>query len=801
MDHLGRDLRFAVRSLLKRPAMFGIATVSLALGIAANTTIFAAVDGLMIRPLPYPDAGRILQLWTSNPARGWHRVGTSVPDYLDWRREIKSMELGAFTIANVNLAESERPERAQRGRVTASFFTVMGTAPLFGRTFLADEEKPGAPKTAVIGYALWTRRFAGNPSALGKVIMLNGEPHTIVGIMPKTFRFPTPSTDLWTPITHDGTEKRGDRALALVGRLRAGVAEQAGLGELGTIAARLAGEYDEDRGDGVVGETLQSSLLGPEFYRGATVSMVAVVFVLLIACANVANLLLARGTGRARELALRTAIGASRARLVRQLLTESVMLALVGGALGVVLSIWGIRAFVSIIPTNVPGVDRIALNARALAYTVGVCLIAGIAFGVAPALRATSVGISSVLREGGRTATMGLRRNRLGASLVVSEIALALALLISAGLLIKGAIRVQTVDLGFEPDHLLTVRMMLPENQYADTTRLLAVEGQMLAHLAALPGVESVGATSILPTQGGSATTYAVEGRPKPETSKAPYAQLRVITPGYLKTTRYRLVRGREFTAEDRLGRTNVTLVNETFARKLWPNTEAIGKRIIIDAATGETPCEIVGIVADVREFGPDSDIPDMMYFAAWQRPQRALSFVLRSTSDPAALANAVRAQLAAVDPTIPAFAVKTMSELIDLAEQANMIMPRLLAVFGALALVLAIVGVYGVMSYSVSQRTHEVGVRMALGAGKGDVLRLVLRQGATLALAGLAIGLGLAALTTRTLSFFLLGVSAFDPAVFTCVSLALAGAAFAASIVPAIRALRVDPLIALRHE
>jgi putative ABC transport system permease protein len=801
MDEIARDLRFAVRSLLKRPAVFAIATVSLALGIGANTTIFAAVDGLMIRPLPYRDAGRILQLWTSNPVRGWKHASTSLPDYLDWQRDARSMDIGAFGLGSVNLAEGDRPERVQRGRVTASFFTVMGTAPLLGRTFLPDEERPGAPKTVVIGNALWTRRFAGDPSVLGKVIMLDGEPHTIVGIMPKAFQFPTSSTDAWTPLTHDGTEKRTDRAFGVVGHLRPGVTEQAALGELGTITTRLARQYAEDRGNGVAGETLQSSLLGPEFYRGATVSTVAVIFVLLIACANVANLLLARGTGRARELALRTAIGASRARLVRQLLTESIVLALAGGVLGVVLSIWGVRAFISIIPTNVPGVDNIALNARALAYTLAVSVIAGIAFGVAPALNATKTGISSVLREGGRTATMGLRRNRLGASLVATEIALALALLISAGLLIKGAIRVQTLDLGFDPAHLLTVRMTLPENQYADTARLLAVEGDVLARLAALPGVESVGATSILPTQGGWGTTYAIEGRPKPEADKAPHAQVRVITPGYLKTMRYRLVRGREFTEEDRAGGTDVTLVNEAFARKTWPNDDAIGKRIIVDTPAGETNREIVGIVADVREFGPDSDIPDMMYFAARQRPQRALSYVLRSTSDPAALANAVRAQLAAVDPTIPAFAVRTMRELIDLAEQANMIMPRLLVVFGSLALVLAVVGVYGVMSYSVSQRIHEVGVRMALGAQGRDIMQLMLRQGVTLAIVGVIVGLGLAALTTRALSFFLLGVSAFDPAVFAGASAALGGAAIVASYVPALRALRVDPLIALRHD
>lgn len=801
MDQLFRDLRFAVRSLLKRPALFGIATISLALGISANTTIFAAIDGFMITPLPYPDANRILQLWTTNPSRGWTRASTSMPDYLDWKRESKSLEIAAYTGGSFNLAEEDRPERVQGNRVTPSFFKVMGTPPMLGRTFSDDEELPGAAKVAVIGNAFWKRRFAGDPGAVGKVVKLNGDPFTVIGIMPEKFRFPDLATDIWTPLIHDGTEKRVNRGVTVVAHLRPGFDKSAADQELATIASRLAKQFDEDRGIGVSAQTLQKAILGDGFDRGAAVSTVAVMFVLLIACANVANLLLARATGRARELALRTAVGASRSRLIRQLLTESIVLALAGGVLGAVFSIWGIKALVSIIPAELPGAENVRLNARALAYTLSISVFAGIIFGVAPALSATKSGISNVLREGGRSGTMSLHRNRLGASLVVTEIALALVLLISAGLLIKGAIRSQAIDLGFEPDNLLTMRLALPANQYADTTRLLAFQDELLTRLRTVPGVESVGATSILPTQGGTGTIYAIEGQPKPEADKEPVSQYRVITPGYLKTMRFRLVRGREFTEQDRYGTADVVLVNETFAKKNWPKDEAIGKRIIIETTAGPTYREVVGIVGDVHEFGPDSDVPNMMYFSARQRPQRGLAIVMRSRSDAASLANAARAQLAGLDRSIPAYAVQTMREILAQEQKGDMIMPRLLAVFGGIALLLAVVGVYGVMSYSVNQRTQEVGIRMALGAEGGDIVRLVLRQGATLAVAGLVIGIGLALLTTRTLSFFLQGVSAFDPTVFVGVSAALTSAAMIASFIPALRAVRVDPLVALRHE
>jgi putative ABC transport system permease protein len=801
MEQVLRDFRFAARSLVRRPMVFAAATISLALGIAANTTIFATIDGFMLRPLPYPDANRIVGVWTTNPSRGWTRASTSMPDYLDWRRDARTMDLAAFASTSYNLADADRAERAVGSLVTASMFTVLGGRPTLGRTFSADAEQPGAPKVAVVSDAFWKRHFAGDSAAIGRSVKLDGEPYTVIGVMPSWFRFPELGTDVWTPMTHDGREKRADRNITVVGRLRSGNDARAADQELAAITSRLATQFDDDRGVGAVTENLQRAMLGPEFAQGASISTVAVVFVLLIACANVANLLLALGAARARELALRTAVGASRGRLVRQLLTESVVLGLAGGALGAMLSVWGVRAIIGIFPPQIPGGENVALNGRALAYTLGLSLVAAVVFGVAPAFSATKSAIGDVLREGGRGSTMSFRRHRLGASLVASEIALALVLLISAGLLLKGAIRSQTIDRGFDPDHVLTMRLTLPANQYTDTTRLVAFQHAVLSRLRSLPDVEAAGATTLLPDEGSTITAYRIEGRSIPGQGKGPISQYRVITPGYVDAMHYRVVRGRDLSDYDRLGASGALLVNETFARQNWPNGDALGRRLVFESAAGPVSREIVGIVGDVREIGPASELRPVMYFSAWQRPPRSLAIALRSKGDPAAIASAARGELSRLDPTIPAYAVRTMRALIDHEEMASMIMPQLLAAFGAIALLLAIVGVYGVMSYSVNQRTQEVGIRIALGAEGGDIVRLVLRQGAIVAGCGMVVGLGLAALTTRALATFLFGVSAFDPTVFGGVAAALLGAALLAGYVPARRAARVDPLIALRHD
>ena len=798
METIARDLRFAVRSLLKRPALFAVATLSLALGISANTTIFAAIDAYLLRPLPYPDADQLLQVWTTNAPRGWQRASTSFPDYLDLREASHTTSMAALTGGSFNMSGRDRPERLNGTRVTSNFFSVLRVAPLAGRTFRPEEDQAGSAGVAVLSYAFWKRRFASDRSIVGQTLILDGSSYLVIGIMPEDFKYPSLSTDLWTPLTHTATEPRTSRYLSVVARLRDGSSINAARTELGSIAARVAKTYPENVGNGVNVVPLMDAIYGEEFHRGATISMVAVVFVLLIACANVANLLLARATGRARELALRTAIGASRWRLVRQLLTESVVLAVCGGVLGTVLSIWGVRAFIAIIPPNFSRTEMIALNGRALAFTLAISVACGILFGLAPAIQSTRANINAALREGGRGGTMGIRRNRLGATLVIAEISLALVLLISAGLLIKGSVRLQRVDLGFEPAGVLTARVSLPTAQYPDSEKIALFHVALLERLRTLGGVQSVGATTDLPIEGSSGTSYHIDGEPTPEAGKEPISGYKAITPGYLAAMRIPLAAGRDLTDQDRTGSPLVVLVSEAFARRHWPNGSALGKRVVMGAVG---PREIVGVVRDTRDYGPGEEPPPLIYTPALQRAQRNLAYTIRSTLPPNVVAAAVRGEVAKVDPTMPLYSVETMPEVLARRLQEESIMPRLLGVFGAVALVLAIMGVYGVMSYSVSQRTQEMGVRMALGAQRQDILRLVLRQGGLLALTGVGLGLMLSVATTRSLASFLLGVSAYDPAIFAGVTIALGLAALVASFVPARRALRVDPLVALRAD
>jgi putative ABC transport system permease protein len=799
MDTVLRDLRFAARALLKHPTVFGVAVLSLALGIAANTTIFAAIDAYLIRPIPVPGADRIVQVWSTNPERGWRQSSISAPDYQDWTRESRTMELAAYTGGSLNLAAAgDRAERVTGARVTPSYFRIFAFRPVAGRAFLDEEGRKGSDRSVILSHAFWQRRFAGERDVVGRTLLLNGESYTVVGIMPADMTFPT-TIDTWTPLAFDGKEKRGDHVLNVVGKLRPGATVAGARVEMQAIAKRLAAAYPADnRGKSANVISIADEIYDETFHQGATISMVAVAFVLLIACANVANLLLARATGRARELALRTAIGASRARLVGQLLTESVVLALAGGVLGVLLSIAGIKGLMSIIPPDFYRSDTVALNARALVFTLAISVGSGILFGLAPAFAATGQ-LGQALREGGRSSSMGLRRNRLGASFVVAEMALALVLLICAGLLIKGAIRYQTVDLGFDPRNLLTLRISLPESQYADSIKSAAFHEEFLRRLRGVAGVQAVGGSTNLPMDGGSGTYYWIDGEPKPEEGKALVSQYRGTTPGYFATMRIPLVRGRDFTERDRIDAPLVVLVNEAFVRRHWKEnpSRAIGRRIVVS----DKPREIVGIVKDARDFGPDDDTPTMFYIPSLQRGHRNLSYALRSSREPGGLADAVRAELTAMDASLPAYSVRTMSEIIREEQRGDMIMPKLLTAFGAIALFLAVIGVYGVMAYTVNQRTQEVGIRMALGAQRQDILRMVVRQGVTLAAIGLGIGLLLSFGATRGLSSFLLGVSAFDPVVFIGVTAALCGAAMAASLGPARRAMKVDPLVALRYD
>jgi len=798
LDRIHHDLRLAARTLIRSPGVFAIAVLSLAIGIGANTTIFSAVDVFLLRPLPYPEAERIVRVWSTDSERGWTEAGLSAPDFLDLRRESRAVDVALHTGASFNVSGGEEPERLTGQLVSANLFGVLGVQPALGRGFLAEEEVRGAHRVVVLGDALWQRRFGGDPGVIGTALLLDGEPYTIVGVMPPDFRFLDDRIELWAPLSFDGTESRLYSAGAGIGRIRPGFSLEQAQAELSRIAAGLAAAYPDTNGStGVRLEGLRDDLYNEYFRRAAAIVSTAVAFVLLIACANVANLLLARAATREREIAVRAALGAGRFRIVRQLLTESVLLSLCGGGLGLLLSVWGVRALVGIMPPFFFGIERIGIDGRVLAYTLGISVLAGILFGLAPALHASRPDLRESLKEGGRGSTIGGRRGRLRGALVGGEIALALVLLVAAGLLIKSYIGLSGSDLGFRSAGVMTFRIALPEAKYADSTAVIAFQERLVEQLGTLPGVEAAGAATGLPTTGMSSTYYTIEGEPPPPEGREPTVNFRGVTEGYFAALGIPLLSGRLFDERDRPESPPVVVVNRAFVERHWPGGDALGRRIVLSSG----PREIVGVVGDVREWGPDNEPPAAIFLPIGQRAYRNVAFLLRTAGDAAALTGAARGAVAELDPDLPLYQALTMDEHLAEGMSDDAILARLLGIFGGIAVVLAVIGVYGVMAYSVAQRTQEVGIRMALGAQAGSIQALVLRQGAKLAAAGAAIGLLLALAVTRTLSAFLVGVSPFDAVTFAAVTLAILAAALAASWVPARRATRVDPLIALRTE
>ena len=804
MDSFWKDVRFGLRTLAKSPGTTLAALLALALGIGANTAIFSVVNSVLLQPMPYPDSERLVLVWESNPELGFPRFTVAPPNFLDWRQQSRSFEdLAAVEFARFSLTGGEQPQAVQGARVSSSFFRLMRSEPSPGRGFRPEEDRPGAPPVAVISRALWQSRFGSDPAVVGQPIQIDGQSHTVVGIAPEGFDFPF-DRQIWVPITADlASQGRGAHYLLVIGRLKDGVsAEEAGT-EIGGIAGRLAKAYpDSNSGWGAYVVPLHESAV-ENIKPALVILLVFVSFVLLIACANVANLLLARVVAREREIALRTALGAGRTRLIRQMLTETLVLFLSGGALGLLLAYWGTKALIALNPEGIPRAEEIGLDGGVLLFTLLVSLATGLLFGLVPALSAAGRQLVESLKEGGRAMAGGVRGRFVRNTLIAGQVALTLILLVGAGLLIQSFARLQAVDPGFQPEGVLAVSYSLPQSSYAEPQQI-AFAQQLLERVQALPGVTSAATVYPLPLSGENMVlAFAVEGRPAPPPNEVPSANVRAISTGYFRTMGIPILEGRAFTDRDDRRAPRVAIINRTMAKRVWSGESALGKRFTFDDP-GQPDAQwltVVGVVGEVRHATLSQEAGSEAYWPQYQNPIADATVMVRTASDPTALAGPIREQVKALDPNLPVDQIRTLDDLVTASLSQSRFKTVLLSIFAGLALVLAAVGIYGVVSYSVSQRTHEIGIRMALGAERRSVLRLVVRQGMALVLAGLAVGLAGAWFGSRYLEDQVYGVSAKDPVTFLAVPLVLAAVALIANYLPARRATRVDPLVALRRD
>jgi putative ABC transport system permease protein len=797
MEKIWQDIKYAIRSLWRGGALIAIAVLSLAIGIAANTTIFSAVDVFMLRPLPYPDSDELYSVYTTNRERGWNRVSFSVPDFVDLRERSRALDVAATRYMSFNLSAGDRPERLSGVQVSSNFFRMLGVQPARGRAFTPEEEVEGRHQVAIISDGVWQRRFGGDPDVLGRVVLLDGEQYTIVGVMPPKFWFLRPGTEIWVPFYITGDEHRNSHYIGVRARLRPGATPEQAQVEADRIAGQLAAEYaDTNAGNGAVLITLHRDVFNEGFRTGCLTSTVAVLFLLLIACANVANLLLTHAAGREREVAVRTALGADRSRIVRQFLTEALILSVAGAILGLGLSVFGIRGLLSVMPGWFPRIDEISLNPRVLGFSALVTILSALLVGLAPAIQNTKPNLVESLKEGGRGGT-AVRGVRLRKALVVVEVSLALVLLVSSTLLVRGFINIRLADRGFDENDVLAFMLALPEQDYPDSASTIAFHTELRERLSSLPGVRSVGATTTLPLQGSSGTYYWLPGEDIQSDLQRKITNVMDVSPGYFEALDIPVLQGRVIEDSDRPENRRVIVINEAMAELHWPGENPLGRELVVYSGSQE----IVGVVAnayynnDVQSAGP------MIYFSAFQDNDRYLDWVIETDVPPATLVESVRQEVRAIDPNLPAYNIRPLKAMIDESLGGDTIMAKIMSVVALIALVLALAGVYGVMAYSVSQRTQEMGIRMALGAQYGDVVSMVMRQGALLALLGVVLGVVIALGVTRTLAFFLYGVSPFDPLTFSAAALVLLVAGIVATFFPARRATLVDPIVALRAE
>ena len=803
LESLLRDASYSVRVLLKNYAFTIVVVLTLALGIGANTAIFSFANGILLRPLPYPQSDRLVVLDETASKRGIESMSVSYPNFLDWREQSKSFEdIGIyFGTSRFALSGAGEPIEVRGSFISHGLFEILRVSPQLGRTFTANEDRPEEEWVVILGHNLWQQNFGGDPNIIGRKIMLNSRARTVVGVMPPGFRFPD-TAELWAPLAlTPQIFTRTDHGLSSIARLKDGVSLAEAQAEMHNIAARIEQQNPvTNEGLGVKVTSLHDTLTGS--YRDALLILLGVVgFVLLVACVNVANLMLARATARQREFALRTALGASRWLIMRQLLVESLLLAVTGGVVGFFLSIWALRLLLTAIPGQLPFWMNFSIDLRVLGFTAAITLLTGLLFGAAPALQTSRVDLNDTLKEGGRGAS-GVR-SRARSLLVVTEIALSLIVLVGAGLMIQSFLRLKRVNIGLNTHNVLTASISLPRAKYKEDDQRSVFVKQLVERVRNLPGVEAASATATLPLAGGGwGRSLTVEGFPVLSVGQAPMIQHTVVTPGYFRTMGIPLLSGRDFNETDAKDSPNVTIIDERLAREYWPNESPIGKRVRFGPPEDNEPWHtIVGVVGAVRHQRMQEDTRKSVYLPHQKIPVGGLALVVRTTSSPQELTGAVRREVAQLDSDLPVSEVATMDEVV--AE--SIWQPRLYAtLFGAFAggaLLLALIGIYGVMAFLVQTRTHEIGVRMALGATTRDVFKLIVGRGMKLTAVGVLIGVAGGVALTRLMHSLLFNTSATDPVTFILISVLLSVAAFLACYLPARRAAKVDPLIALRYE
>ena len=806
MRDLFQDVFYAIRLMVKNPGFTTVAALALMLGIGANSAIFSVVNSVVLKPLPYEAADQLIFL--SERSSQLEGMSISYPNFTDWREQNQVFEkIGVYRRQSYNLTGTGNPERLNGGQLSADLFAALRVRPALGRLFTNEEDQPGATPVVVLSDGLWQRRFGGEKQIIGQTITLDGRAFTVIGVMSPDYQFPN-RVDMWMPVGQEarnpGWENRGNHpGLYGIARLKDGVTIEQARANMESVAVNLEKQYpNSNTGNRVTVTSMLEAFVGNDVRSRMFVLLGAVGFVLLIACANVANLLLARATVRQKEIAIRVALGAGRWRIIRQLMTESVLLAVLGGGLGLTLAKWGVQLLIAISPNSVPRSREIGLDTRVLLFTLAVAILTGLIFGLVPALQASKPDVHEVLKDAGRGSTGSRHLFRSG--LVIAEVALTVVLLIGAGLMIRSFYRLQQVDPGFSADQLLTFSVSLPQKKYFDSAGRVNFYQQLLQNLRGLPGVEAVGMATGLPLgNNGWQSGFWIVGRPDPPRGQRPLTEVAFVNPGYFETMKMTLLKGRHFTEQDTQSVPDapptVSVIDEEFARRYWPNEDAVGKQFKF---WNDAPVTVIGVVKRVKMEGLSTDSNRVQsYFPYLQNPGGNMTLVLRTKGDPISLANSARQQVLAIDKDQPVFGMQTMGEIWNNSIAPDRFYMTLLVIFASVALILAAVGIYGVMAYSVTQRTHEIGSRRALGASVGDVLKLVVGQSMLLVVIGLAMGLGSAFWLTRLMTTFLFGVGARDPLTFASIAVVIGLIALLATFIPARRATKVDPMVALRYE